>query len=207
LNDGAPSPKHFYTETVPEQWNRALHEQERAVEAAQRTLDAMRAVNATIRVVVSGAEGGTFHMNVEGGRMHAGESPAREPFLTVVQDRPAFERLAREAGDSALALLGGLSGLSGEMKLTAGRLRNLMALKGTLRFEVTGPEGFTLLTHFGPDPIADEPDTSISVSPEAYQDLRSGRLEPQNAFMSGQIQVAGDMQLAMQLALAALSPD
>jgi len=45
------------------------------------------------------------------------------------------------------------------------------------------------------------------VERSAYADLRSGRLNPQDAFLTGQIQVEGDLQLAMQLALAAVSPD
>ena len=106
-----------------------------------------------------------------------------------------------------MGFLGGLSGLAGGMKLTQGRIENLSGVSGCLRFEITGDRGFALLTHFGSAPLPDQPDTSIAVSPEAYQALRSGELDPQDAFMNGQIQVEGDMQLAMQIALAALSPD
>ena len=203
----APTPQQFYGEQVPGQFNRMLGEQERAVESAQRLLDSMRAVNATIRVEVRGEGGGTFFLNVREGRMSAGEAPAQPPFLTLVQDRQAFERIAAEAGDSALGMLGGLSGLAGEMKLTQGRIRNLDGVKGCLEFSVTGSRGFTLRTHFGPDPAPDEPDTRIRVDETGYRDLREGRLDPQQAFMTGRIQVEGNMQLAMQLALAALSPD
>lgn len=195
----------FYTETLPAQFNRDLRDQERAVETAQRVLDGMRAVHATIRVDVEGS--GTFFLNIEAGRLTPGDEPAHAPFLTLIQEGPAFERLAAEAGDSAMGFLGGLSGLAGEMKLTQGRIENLSGVAGCLRFEITGDQGFALLTHFGSGPVPDQPDTSIAVSPDAYRALRTGELNPQDAFMNGQIQVEGDMQLAMQIALAALSPD
>jgi hypothetical protein len=203
----APDPRTFYTETLPAHWNRALAEQERAVEAARRVLDGMRAVDATIRVEVRGAGGGTFYLNVAQGRLAAGDAPAHAPFLTLVQDRPAFERLAAEAGDSAMAMLGGLSGLAGEMKLTRARLDLLAGVKGCLRFEVKGEDGFALLTLFGDGPLPERPDTTITVDPDAYRALRGGELNPQDAFLSGRIAVEGDMQLAMQIALAAMSPD
>jgi hypothetical protein len=170
-------------------------------------LDGMRAVDATIRVEVRGAGGGTFYLNVAAGRLSAGDAPAHPPFLTLVQERAAFERLAAEAGDSAMAFLGGLSGLSGEMKLTRARLDLLAGVKGSLRFEVKGEDGFALLTVFGDGPVPERPDTTIAVDPDAYRALRSGELEPQDAFLSGRIAVEGDMQLAMQIALAAMSPD
>jgi len=202
-----PDPRTFYTQRLPEQFDRALREQERAVESARQVLEGMRAVDATIRVEVEGEGGGTFFLNIAGGRLSAGDEPSHPPFLTLLQDRAAFERLAAEAGESALGFLGGMSGLAGEMKLTRGRLDHLAGVQGSLRFQVTGEAGFALVTHFGTGPVPAEPDAQISVAPEAYRALRSGTLEPQDAFLSGQIAVEGDMQLAMQIALAALSPD
>ena len=87
------------------------------------------------------------------------------------------------------------------------RIDNLTEVKGLMKFVVLGERGFELLTHFGTDPIPDEPATSITVDEEAYRDLRSGALNPQDAFMNGRISIEGDMQMAMQLALAAISPD
>lgn len=202
-----PDPRSFYAEQIPDQFNRALEAQQALGEEGRRVYDGMRAVTASIRIEVEGEGGGTFHLNIEHGRMRASETAANPPFLTVLQDRRAFERIAREAGDSAMALLGGLSGLAGEMKLTQARIDNLVFVNGLVHFEVTGEDGFVLRTHFGSTPVPAEPDTWIRVDEAAYRDLRAGKLDPQAAFMNQQIVVEGDMQMAMQLALAAIAPD
>ena len=102
-------PRQFYSERVPQQFNAALKEQQALGNEGRRVLDDMRAVDATIRVEVAGE---CFFLNIAQGQMTPGDSPDHPPFLTLVQDRAAFERLAAEAGDSAMALLGGLSGLA-----------------------------------------------------------------------------------------------
>lgn len=200
-------PRRFYLETLPAQWNAALREQESAALAAQRLLDGMRAVDATIRVEIGGEGGGTFYLNVAAGRLEPGDAPAHAPFLTLRQERASFERFAAEVGDSALGFLGALSGLAHEMRLTRARVELLAGLEGCVRFEVRGEGGFVLLTQFGAGPPPAAPTTSITVEREAYRALRAGELNPQEAFLGGQIQVEGDLQLAMQLALAAMSPD
>ena len=204
MSEEVPEPRAFFTERLPEQFNRALAKQEQAVAAAQKVLDGMRGVDATLRVIVDGE---AFHLDVAKGRMRASATPAHPPVLTLVLDRRAFGRVAAEAGDSAMGFLGGLSGLAGEVKLTKSRLETLAGVSGSLRFEVDGDDGFALTPHFGPGSVPEAPDTTLTVDAETYRDLRAGRLDPQNAFMGGKIRVAGNMQLAMQLALAALSPD
>jgi len=200
-------PASFYGERIPAQFNRALDRQEARGEAGRRLYEAMRAVDATIRVDVGGAGGGTFYLNIRAGRMSAEPRAAHAPFLTLIQDRRAFDRLAREAGDSALALLGGLAGIAGEIALTRARVENLRAVDGLVRFEVTGEDGFALGTHFGAAPVPAEPKARIRVDAAVYRELRSGALDPQLAFMNEQIVVEGDMRAAMQLALAAVAPD
>jgi len=202
----------FYTEKIPSQFNRALDEQEALAASgddanAQRILDGMKAAEASIEVIVDGEGGGTFYLNVASGRMTAGDAPAREPFLTMKHGLEALVALERESGDSALGFLGGLAGLAGEIRLTAGRLDNLADVEGSMQFEMTGGGGFSLRTHFGGKPVPDEPDCSISVDGDAYAELKSGELNPQDAFMNGKIAVGGDMQMAMQLAFSVMAPD
>jgi hypothetical protein len=205
MSDGGP--RAFYTERIPAQFNRALDEQAGAGEAGARLLENMRAVDATLKIVVESEDGGTFFLNVEQGRMHAGESAARSPFLTLVHDAAAFARLEEEAGESALGFLGGLAGMAGDIRLTRGRLANLEGVSGTVGFEMVGEGGFSLVTHFGAGEPDSEPRCRISVDADAYTRLKAGELNPQDAFMSGKINVEGDVQIAMQLALAILSPD
>jgi hypothetical protein len=170
-------------------------------------LDGMRAVTATIRIDVQGEGGGTWFLNILDGRMVSSDAAEQAPFLTLIQDAASYEHLVAEAGDSALGMLGGLSGLAGEMRLTRARIDNLTGVGGSLQFTLSGDAGFTLLTHFGSAPVPDRPTTTITVDPQGYRKLRAGEIQAHEAFMSGLIQVEGDMQLAMQLALAALSPD
>lgn len=200
-------PKTFYTQTLPEQFQHALRAQQRAVEEAQRTLDGMRGVDATLQVEVRGEGGGRFVLNVSGGELSPGDTPTHPPFLTLVQEREDFDQLVAEAGNSALGFLGGISGLAGEMKLTRAKLQALAGVTGCLRFVLEGERGFSLLTHFGPEPPPAEPTTTITVAADVYQQLQSGELSAPDAFLAGKIAVEGDMTLAMQVALAAMTPD
>lgn len=207
MSEAAADPREFYAERIPAQFNRALDAQAALGEPGRRVHDGMRAVNATIRVEVTGPGGGSFLLNIRRGRMSADASADQAPFLTLIQDLAAFQRIAAEAGDSAMALLGGLSGLTREMHLTRQRLDALAGVEGLVLFEVTGEGGFALRTHFGPAPVPEAPVTTIRVDAEAYHALRGGTLDPQTAFMSQQIVIEGDMRIAMQLALAAIAPD
>jgi hypothetical protein len=199
------TPEHFYRERIPAQFNRALDRQRQLGESGRRVYHAMCAVDATIRIDVLGADGGTFFLNIREGQMAAEPAPAHPPFLTLIQDRRAFDRLASEAGDSALALLGGLSGIAGELVLTRTRVEHLRAVDGLVRFEVTGDDGFALGTHFGPAPCPPSRRPGSRGRRGVPRPAQRGA-RPSVAFMNQQIRVEGDMQAAMQLALAAVAP-
>ena len=206
----------FYTERVPAQFNRTFAEQETLAggdEAAARLLAGMRSVNATIGILVRGEDADrSYFLNIEAGRMKAGDAPSHSPFMTLEHDVASLATLQRESGDSVLGFLGALAGMQEDMKLTSQRIQNLCGLAGALAFELTGTDPLSVTAHFGAEPTAgasgpEAPACSIRIDAGAYADLRSGALAPQDAFMGGQIEVEGDMQMAMQLALAALSPE
>jgi hypothetical protein len=200
-------PHAFYTRKIPGDFNRALDEQAARGEEGRRVYEDMLAVNGTIRVDIGGGDAATFFLNIAAGRMTPGDEPSHAPFLTVIQDMDAFRRLVRETGDSPTALLGALAGLAGDMKLTRKRMLDMEAVQGLIRFEVTGENGFSILTHFGTGPLPAEPDASIRLGEETYRELHAGRLDPQTAFLDDTIRAEGDMQKLMQLAFAAVAPD
>jgi len=206
-SDDPTDPHAFYTRKIPGEFNRMLDEQTARGGEGRRVHEDMAAVNGTICVEVRGDETATFFLNIAAGRMTPGDAPSHPPFLTVIQDMRAFRRLTRETGDSPTALLGALAGIAGGLKLTRKRMLDMEAVQGLIRFEVTGADGFSILTHFGAGPLPGEPDASIQVGEETYRELRAGRLDPQIAFLDDSIRVEGNLQKVMQLAFAAVAPD
>ena len=200
-------PQRFYTERVPAQFNRALARTLEAEGADGRVYRGLTAVDGTIEVRVEGASGSPFHLNIAAGTMSVGDAPTHEPFAVLMHDVASCEAIERESGDSALGFLGDMAGLKQEILFTQLRVDNLRMVKGTVRFTLTGPQGFSLLSHFGGGEPALEPDCALSIDGELYSELRAGEIDPQEAFMSGKIELTGDLQMAMQLALAVMSPD
>jgi len=201
----------FYTERVPLQFNRTLARQ-RAIAAedpdAASLLEGMEAVRAAIVVEVDVGE--TIHRHafeIENGEMRCVDDPSRPPFLILGHTLDDFPNIRRECGDSLLGFLGGLAGLGDEMRLTAQRVRSLRELHGSLSFERIDPGGFVLWATFGVDAPEATPRARIRLEEAIYARLRSGELDPQDAFLDGMIEIEGDMEMAVGLALAALSPD
>ncbi len=80
------------------------------------------------------------------------------------------------------------------------------AVKGTVRFEVTGYQGRTwwMQVKFGTQPESLAPDATIAVDAETYASMLSRKLAPPEAYFSGKIRLTGDTALAMQLGMAML---
>jgi hypothetical protein len=201
----------FYRERVPEQFNRTLKSQRAAARddpAAARMLEEMEAVRTAIIVQVESGDALHRHAyEIDRGEMRWVDEPTCAAFLILSHALEDFPSIRRECGDSLLGFLGGLAGLGDEMRLTSQRVRSLRALDGSLVFERVGPGGFVLFASFGIETPEPEPRASIRLDEAVYGRLRTGELDPQDAFLDGQIEIDGDMEMAVGLALAALSPD
>lgn len=211
--EATPNEAHrsFYQEHVPKQFNaqweaaRLLADQD---PDAARVLDEMRAVRTAIRVdVQEDSICETHWLEIERGTMQAGRRGDRPPFLILSHARSDFAALRAGCGDSVLGFLGALAGLGREMKLTAQRVRSLRALGGSLDFAVHGDQGFALCATFGLEAPEDTPRAAIRIEPEVFALLRSGELDAQTAFFEERIEVDGDLEMAIGVALAVLAPD
>jgi len=211
------TPETFYRERVPAQFNRTLADQRQTAaenEAAARVLEEMEAVRASIVVeVVEGpvavvdAPSLRVAYDIDRGEMRCVNAPARPPFLLLAHSRGDFENLRRECGDSLLGFLGGLAGLGDEMRLTSQRVRSLRELEGGIVFDRIGAGGFALHAHFGTESQRTTPRATIRLDESTYARLRAGELDPQDAFLAGDVELEGDEGLAIELALTALAPD
>ena len=210
----------YSRERVPQQFNRTLATQrahayrqaDAPVPAATRVLEEMEAVRTSIVVQVdTGTDLRRHVFEIDRGEMSyldaADAQPARPPFLILGHALEDFENLRRECGDSLLGFLGGLAGHQDEMLLTSQRVRSLRELGGRLVFERVGKAGFVLFAHFGVEAPAAEPRATIRIDEATYQQLRQGEIDPQDAFLSGRVEITGDESMAIGLALAAASPD
>jgi hypothetical protein len=204
----------FYKNRVPEHWNLSLEKQAETARQdgggeAQRLLDEMTEVRATIDIVVQGGqdkESSHYHLNIDEGRMQADQESLRSPFLTLCHDRESFEVLREESGDSILGFLGALAGQQDDLQLTPGRIRNLNGINGTLSFQLTGEKPMTLEARFGETESEEQTRCFVRLSRETFQDLKTGVIAPQDVFLNGLVEIEGDMQMAMQIALAAVAP-
>ncbi len=202
----------FYQKRVPEQFNRLFEKQKDIAAggdpAAARLLEEMQAVRTAIVVQVDGGEAAIRNVyDIDRGEMRLVDQPAFAPFLILGHSVDDFENLRHECGESLLGFLGGLAGLGEEMRLTAQRVRSLRELHGSLVFERTGRGGFLIFASFGIESPSPEPRATIRLDEAVYARLRAGDLDPQDAFLDGQIEIEGDLEMAVGLALAALSPD
>jgi hypothetical protein len=201
----------FYRERVPAQFNATLARQiERAENdpEAKRLLEAMRAVRTAIRIeVLDGDEPHVHRLEIDDGVMRSVEVADRIPFFVLRHALDQFPNLSRQCGASVLGFLGSMTGLGEDMKLTSRRVRSLRELKGSLLFEVGGNEGFSLTAWFGVDASDYAPDASIRLRPEIFAALKAGELDAQDAFFDEEIDVEGDMEIAIGVALAALAAD
>jgi len=196
------SPENFFKEKVAPQFSRRIDELRRQIMTLEQQIQERQNAQGTVRIVIEGDGGGTWHLNVNKGEMTVSAEAAFPPVMTVYQPRGYFDWAASMAADSGL-FGPGARGNQGE--LTKSRLDRLKMLKGLLQFTFTqlpdeGEQSFCI--HFGEGERPAAAQTVLTMKAEDAQKLARGELNPQMAFMSGVIKVTGDMALAMQFGAA-----
>ena len=192
------TPDRFFGQLVPEAWNRRL-----AAQSPERQAS-LREVEFALEIRVEGGDPCRFHLQVKRGEMQLIEEATADPFARLILELDDFSALAEQMGPEPLALLTGVGGDS-EFALTAARIQALGALHGSIAVRITGANPWSVTVHYGPEPVSDPADTTISIPHDAYTRLRSGDLDLQGAFLGGQLTLDGNLDLAMKMAMALMS--
>ncbi len=195
LPPAGTSAKEFLEKFVPEAF------------AAAEVPDGAKEVDVKLGVRLEGEGGGQWIVHLDKGSMSVAESPTEEAAFTLVQSVEDWRGALWEGrggafGRQSQALFqpgSGAQSAGGAMAPSA--LQQLQALQGLIRMVVAGGKGGDWSVGFklGPGPIPDEATTTVTITADDADAMERGELDPMQAFMSGRIQVAGDMTLLMQM--------
>lgn len=166
-------------------------------------------VEVKLGMLLHGDGGGEWIFDLDRGSLSVAQASREDAALTVVQSVDDWRGALWEGrggafGEQAMsAFKPGIQPVSGPAAggMTPAALAQLRNLDGMIRMVVAGGEGgdWQVSLRLGPGAIPAEPNTTVTVSAADAQAMADGSLDPMQAFMSGRIQVAGDMALMMQM--------
>jgi hypothetical protein len=196
------------TQTLPEflrrnvagRFSEMVAKAEQRLMQAKREVEDLQAANGTIGWEIGDSEPIRWFVNLAGGQMTVSEQSASEPFVIVALSVPDWERFVGGAA------AGGLFAGNDQRPLGKARIERVRAIKGSIRFVLTDLPSygdFTATVHFGGE-RSPEPKATIQMPVDVAQKIQTGALNPQAAFMQGQMKLIGDMGFAMQLGIALL---
>ena len=169
----------------------------------ERELTERESAEASIRLEISGDNGGIWFLNVHGGRMEVGATPTMPVLFSLHQgadDWHAFTHAGTMLGPAKNQSVGTRGGI-----LTPSRIARLQAVTGTIQIVLTGTDDGTdhsVTLHFGSGKPASPPEATVSMRVDDARRLREGSLDPQTAFLQGLVKIGGDMGIAVRLGTA-----
>lgn len=177
-----------------------------------------RAVDVRLGVLLHGEGGGEWVFHLREGRVQVTSEPRTDTAFTLVQTvddwRGAlYEGRGGAFGRQASALFRPgeeppQRGMGGQAPAGPEALARLQSLSGLIQMVVSGDDGRDWVVGFqlGPGEIPAQPTTTVTIAAEDADAMARGELDPMQAFMSGRIQIAGDMALMMQMQMAMAAP-
>ena len=165
------------------------------------------AADITVAIHLEGSDGGEWVLDVKSGGLQVRAPGQAGPAPLVSLRQPVADWRALAVGEDGPVDLAPPQASPLDVLFVDPASRQIMgAVKGTVRFEVTGYNDRTWWMHvkFGTQPEADPPDATIAIDAETYARMLARQLAPPEAYFSGKIVLRGDTALAMQLGMAAL---
>jgi putative sterol carrier protein len=197
IKPAAPRLDEYLRDRIAPRYRQLVTAAEQRLAAAQRDVDDLRGATGTIAWEVTGSSPTLCYVNIAHGEMTVADRPQAEPFMTVSQTETDWQRFTGG--------MGGLFGGDPRRPLGRARIDRVRAIKGTVRFVLTGLSdggSWTCILSFGAGPRPAEPQSTVTLAAETVTKVQSGQLDPQMAFMQGQVKLSGDPGLAMQVGVA-----
>ncbi len=190
------TPQTFFTDWLPREFGSEFGAGKRA------------ASDITVAVRLDGDGGGLWVLDVKGGALAVRKpgEPGPAPVVSLWQTVQDWRALAAGEDGSNVDLAPPQASALDVLFVDPQSRQIMSAVKGLVRFEVTGYNGRTWWMHvkFGTQADKSEPDATITVDAGTYAAILARKLAPPEAYFSGKISLRGDTSLAMQLAMAML---
>jgi hypothetical protein len=153
--------------------------------------------NASLHYVITGEGGGEWNVKVADGKMTVTAGAAPEPALVT------FKLSSKDLLDAVNSRNGAVPGLVLPIQQPGkgGGSAAARSLKGTMVLHLTRPDGDPLEMEMCFNGAA-APKTEMTVALSDRIAMDEGRMNGQEAFMTGKIKVQGDMGFLMQVAMA-----
>ncbi len=200
MTDTTPlDPATFLRDHVAPRSRRRVEDLRAQIKRLEAELADRLAAEATIEIVLEGAGGGTWYLNVRQGETEVATSPTAAPLVRVFQPLADWEALARTelaagAGDGGALPAGG--------DLTRARVDRLRGLQGALEFRLVADDGERrTVVQFGSGE-QQPPRCTLRLRADDARRLRTGEVSPQAAFLQGLVKLEGDLAFAMQVGAA-----
>lgn len=167
-------------------------------------------------VDLEGDGGGQWLLRLAEGSLAVGAGGCERAAVTLVQSvedwRGAlWEGRGASLGRAVAALFRLAAGerVASFPALRQSALEQLGTLSGSLKLVVSGGEGapWSLSFAFGPRAGPERPTATLTVSEQDAGEIERGELDPVQAFLSGNVEITGDMSLFLQVQAAILQAE
>lgn len=157
-------------------------------------------ITATMGIKVTGDEGGEWSCTISKDGLKIEQGLRDDAVVTVRLDKKNF--VAAVTGQLKMGPGAGAKAPSPEQapQMLKDAITAVKQINGILRYQLEDPDqGDFLVDVKFAGPLNDDADVQVTMARETAESMAAGDLNPQAAFMAGQVQISGDMSILMQL--------